>query len=183
MAPAAHVTSLEAIDDFRSGLVLYLEKASRAVGDATDEVFRTRIWLQQEQRQHWEGELRRRRKRLEIAEQELFTARFASLRESTTAKQLLVNAARNAVAEAEAKLAALRRWSQRFDSEIEPLAKEVEKLRGILGYDLKLAVADLTHALDALSAYASERPASLAPAEPPPAPASGDPAAPAGGAA
>ena len=71
MAKQVKVTSIETLDAFRSSLILFLSKAGSAVEEAGDEVRRTRVWLQQEQRMKWEGVLKRQRRQLEQAESEL----------------------------------------------------------------------------------------------------------------
>ena len=70
MPQKAVVTSLEAIEDFRSNLVLYLSKARPALEEASAEVFRVRSWIQNEQRAFWEAQVRRRTKELEEARRE-----------------------------------------------------------------------------------------------------------------
>ena len=63
----ANITSLEALDSFRSSLIVFLTKARRSLDEAGEEVRRTRQWVQHDQRTHWEGEFRRRTKQLEQA--------------------------------------------------------------------------------------------------------------------
>ena len=62
MAEKAQVTSLEALDTFRSQLIVYLSQARPALEEVGAEVLRTRMWLENDQRTHWENELRRRLK-------------------------------------------------------------------------------------------------------------------------
>ena len=46
MPRQAHVASIEALDDFRAKLVVYLAKAGRVLDDVRQEVVGMRIWLQ-----------------------------------------------------------------------------------------------------------------------------------------
>ena len=46
MPQTAKVTSIEAIDAFKASLIVYLEKAGSVLDDVSDDVVRTRIWLQ-----------------------------------------------------------------------------------------------------------------------------------------
>jgi hypothetical protein len=167
MAHQARVTSIEALAIFRAQLIVYLEKATCAVDDVSDDVIRTRVWLQNDQRMHWEAQIRQRTRALETAQQELFSARLSGLREATAAQQLGVAKAKRVLAEAQAKLGVLKRWNRRYDSEAGPLAKQVERLRDLLASDMRKAVAFLAQAVNALEAYADRAPvitASVSPA-------------------
>ncbi len=165
MPQQARVTSIEALDDFRARLIVFVEKASVAVDDVLGDVSRTRLWIEGEQRFHWETQLRRRARELETAEQELFSARLSSLREATTNRQLAVRKAGQALDEAQKKLALLKKWDRHFDSEVMPLAAQVEKFRSLLSADLRQAVAWLGRAVETLDAYSDH----LAPVTPTPA--------------
>lgn len=160
MAGPAHVSSIEAIEDFRAALIIYLEKSLRAADDSLDDVSRTRTWLDQEQRRHWESQIHRRTKLLEMAQEELFSARTANLGETVTMKQLAVNRAKRSVDEATAKLDRLKLWSRRFDNEVRPEAKQIEKLRGMLTSEMRKALQQLTESVKALDAYSDRSPIS-----------------------
>jgi chromosome segregation ATPase len=163
MANQAIVTSTEALESFRASLIVFLAKARRSVDDASDEVRRTRQWLQQDQRAHWEGEFRRRTKQLEQARQELMSVRLASHQESALmARQVAVAKAQRDLAEAEGKLRKLKSWNQNFDTSADPIIKRMEKLRQALN-DLPKAIAYLVSVQKTLEAYAES-------AGPPPSP-------------
>ncbi len=154
MAQNAHITSLDALETFRSQLIVYLEKLKAAVDDVSDDVMRTRVWLEHDQRLHLEGEVRRRAKVLEMAQQELFSSRISSLEQSTLDRQLAVRKAKNALDESMQKLTTLKQWDRRFESEVDPLAKQIDKMRTMLGTDMEQAVVFLTQAIKTLDEYA-----------------------------
>jgi len=154
MATQVRVTSIDALESFRASLIVFLAKARRSMDEVADEVRRTRIWLQNDQRTHWENQLRRRRKVQEQAEAELFSAKLSGLRETTAAQQAAVLKARRAVAEAEEKLRNVKNWNMRYDGCAEPLTKSLEGLRFFLDYDLPKGVAFLANARKTLDAYA-----------------------------
>jgi len=156
MSQRAHVTSIDALDAFRSSLIVYLEKATAALDDVIDDVWRTRGWLQGECRMMWESRVRKHGKRLEELQQELFSARFAAMGENPTAKQLAVARAKRELDEARDRLELVKKWTRHYDGETDPLAKQVEKLRGFMARDLKMAVAHLAELIRTLEAY-SER--------------------------
>lgn len=153
MSTKANISSIDALATFRAQLIVALEKLTTAVDDASDDVSRTRVWLQHEQRMFWEGELKRRAKILEMAQQELFSSRISSLEPSTLDRQMAVRKAKNAVDEAMTKLQVLKKWNRVFDSEVEPLGRQLDKVRGVLSGDMVEAVAFLTQAVKALDDY------------------------------
>ncbi|HEY1173510.1 MAG TPA: hypothetical protein VGH19_19250 [Verrucomicrobiae bacterium] len=153
MADRAQVTSVEALEIFRSHLIVYVEKLTNAADDVTDEVTRTRVWLENDRRLQLESELRRRAKVLEMAQQELFSSRISNLEPSTLDRQMAVRKAKNAVDETMHKLTVLKKWNRQFESEVDPLARQVEKMRTMLGTDMTEAVTSLTQMITILEAY------------------------------
>ncbi len=171
MANQARVTSTDALESFRASLIVFLSKARRSVDDVSDDVRRTRQWLQHDQRIFWEGELRRRTKALEQAQQELMSARLASHQESALmARQMAVNKAKRALGEAEDKIRKVKTWAQNFDNRADPVLKRLESLRELLNQDMPKAISYLVNAQRTLEAYAdTQAPAAgTAPAAAPP---------------
>ena len=155
MPESARVSSIEAIAAFRARLLVFLTKSRPALEEVSGEIMRTRLWLQNDQRIHWEGQIRQRAKKLETAQHELYSARLARIREVTTAEQSAVNKTRRALDEAEEKLRTLKRWNRDFDSQVEPLVKQVDKLQTFLVHDLTKAGVHLAQILKSLDAYAN----------------------------
>jgi vacuolar-type H+-ATPase subunit D/Vma8 len=81
---------------------------------------------------------------------------------------MAVQKARRALEEAEAKLKLLKRWTRDFDSRVQPLLKEMDKLHSVLSTDMARAAAFLAQAIATLAAYADIGPA-LASSSPAPA--------------
>jgi hypothetical protein len=155
-ATNAQVTSIDALGDFRSDLVVFRATAMRALDEASAEVSRMRQWIRHDRHLHWEGEIRRRQKKLDQALQELMGARMSSLKDSTTAQQNAVTKARNALHEAEEKLRAVRYWDQNFDLAADPLVKQLGALRTVLEQDMPKAIAFLANAQRALDVYSEK---------------------------
>jgi hypothetical protein len=168
MPERAHVTSVDALESFRSSLIVYVSKARPALDEVAGEVTRTRAWLEDEQRTHWENELRIRSRALQEAQAALFSARLSSFREASSVEQLMVHRAKRAYDEAEEKLRVIKKWSRDYDHRVQPLLKQMEKLHGVLGHDMAMAIAFLTHAIDTLHAYADIPVPADAPAAAPP---------------
>lgn len=173
MADQAKVTSLDALEQFRSALIVFLTDAHRSVDEVGDAIRHTRQWVQHDQRMHWEAQRRKWQQKLDQATQELMSARLSSLRDSTTMQENAVRKAKEALAEAEDKLRVLKHWNRNFDNAVDPLAKGLESLRYLLDHELPKGVSYLLQAQKTLEAYAETGAPGAAPepaVEPPEAP-------------
>jgi DNA repair exonuclease SbcCD ATPase subunit len=153
MAAQAQVGSVDAIEAFRSDVILFITQMQPVIDEISGEVMRVRLWLQNDQRGVWDAELRKRRRKLEEAQSELFSARLSHMQDSCVLPQMAVQKAQRAVAEAEQKLAALKKWDRELEKIVEPQLKQVEQLRGFLTVDLGRAVIELAEIIRKLEAY------------------------------
>ena len=108
MPERARVTSLEAIESFRAKLIIYRDKAGRLLDEVSDEVTRTRLWLQGDRRTYWQSQVERRARELQQRQQELFSAKLSTLSDSSTLQQAALRKAREALRDAESRLEELR---------------------------------------------------------------------------
>jgi hypothetical protein len=154
MPESAHITSIDALDAFRNALVLYVSKARPTVEEVSSDILRMRMWLQNDQRMLLEGLVRRRQRELEQAQQALFSKRVAVIKQENSVEQLAVQRAKRALDETEAKLRRLKNWNREFDSRVEPLVKQLEKLHSVLSVDLLKAQHSLAQKVSTLQAYA-----------------------------
>jgi len=167
MPERAKVTSLEAIEAFRSRLIIYRDKAGRVLDEVAEEVLRTRVWLQSDRVTYWEGQIRRRQKEVEMRQQELFSAQISGMRDASFVQQQAVQKARRAMQQAEDKLRLVKQWTRQYDQRVEPVGKQVEKLRHNVSHDLGEAVAYLSEVIKILADY-SEISAGESTPKPPP---------------
>ena len=168
MGVQAKVTSVDALDAFRAALVIFLTKARGAVDTVRDRVRRTRNWLQQEQRTHWEGEIRRRQRQLDQAVQELYSARLTKMTGAIAIREAVVRKAKAAVEEGHQKLRNVKKWNQNFDAAADPLVKKLDGFRDYLDQVMPDAITFLYRAREILDAYAersspADKPATDAP--------------------
>jgi hypothetical protein len=154
MADRAQITSVEAIEAFRSALIIYLTKARPALEEMSNEVLRSKQWLQNDQRRLWEGEMKKRAKKLERAKAELFSVSMSKLQEVSSAQQMIVHRAKHACEEAEKKLALLKKWDHELDNRADPLVKQVDQFLSFVSTELPRAIASLTQMIRTLEAYA-----------------------------
>ncbi len=153
MADQAKITSLDALESFRASLIVFLSKARRSMDEVRDAVKRTRQWLEVDQKQHWESQIKIRRRALDLATQEYFSARLSEFGDKMT-RQQRVRKCKAAVEEAEEKLRNTKKWNQNFDSASDPLVKRLETLRQFLDDDMPKAVTYLAQAQRTLEDYA-----------------------------
>ena len=112
MAERAQVKSVEAIEAFRAGLIVYLARARASVDEISSELLRARLWLQEDRFRAWEHEHRLRARKLEEAKSELFNARLSNLQASSSVQFMAVQRAEHALREAEAKIAVIKKWDR-----------------------------------------------------------------------
>jgi DNA repair ATPase RecN len=154
MADQAKVASIDAIDTLRISISLFMERAEKALDEVGDAVRRTRTWVHDEQRSHWLAEKRRRERKLDQAEQELYSSRLSTLQNTSTEAQMHVRRAQHALEEAEQKLRVLKKWARDYDSTVEPLARRLDTLRDLVMTKYPKATVQLTQMIRTLEAYA-----------------------------
>lgn len=157
MADRAQVTSVEAIESFRSALVIYLSKARPALEEMSNEVLRAKQWLQNDQRRLWEAEMKARSKKLERAKSEMFSVSMSKFQEVGAAQQLALHRAKQACEEAQQKLAMLKKWDHELDNRAQPIVKQVDQFLSFISTELPRAIVYLTQAIKSLEAYADVR--------------------------
>ncbi|MDF1753464.1 MAG: hypothetical protein P1U89_11865 [Verrucomicrobiales bacterium] len=155
MADRAHLTDVEALERFRTSLMLFMEKASGSLNEVSEEVKRTRFWLQSEQRLTLEREMKRKQKELEQFEAEYFSARLSQLTQKKTGIQMIIRKKKRELRELEDKMRAVQSWLRHFDSKVEVEARKVDKLQGMLDSDMARAVQFLNEAAKAIYDYSS----------------------------
>jgi chromosome segregation ATPase len=155
MAEKAQITSVEAIESFRSSLIVFLGQSRPALEEVGSELARMKQWLQDDRRVFWQTELRKRGRKLEEAKQELFNATLSQLNEASALHHMAVQRGQRAVQEAEDKLKILKKWERELENRAAPLMKQVDQLHGFLLTDMAGAVAHLGQVIQALDAYTS----------------------------
>lgn len=153
MAAQAQVTSVEAIESFRASLIVFLSKVRPTLEEVSDEVMRLQFWLQNDQRRHWESELRKRGLKLEEAKRERFNTALSHLQEATALQHMAVQRAEHAVRDAEEKLDTLKRWERGLEDRTAPMVKQLEEFQGFLTVEMGKAVTQLVQTIKALEAY------------------------------
>lgn len=154
MAESANIRSIEAIEAFRSKLIVYSHRAENTIDEVSEELKRLRQWLQHDGPTFWKREAQQRKRKLDDAQHLLFGARLSPARESTSSERLAVDKAKRRYDEAADKLQALRMWNSKFDHAAAPLIKELGKFSTTLDAEMPKATAHLKQVVTTLSEYA-----------------------------
>jgi chromosome segregation ATPase len=158
MADQARISNLDAIESFRTALIIFIGKTRQSLETAQDAVKKTRSWLQLEQPAYWSSQIKLRQKKLDQAQQELMSARMSEFVDTPSMQQMAVRKARAALEEAQAKLQRTKAWARDYDRTVDPLARKLDSLRDFIENDLALATAHLAEIQKILDAY-NETPA------------------------
>lgn len=153
MADQAHIQQVEALERFRSRFALFVERAQVVVDEVNEEVKRTRIWLQSEQKLKLEHALKRKEREIEMLEQEMFTARLSPLKMNKTGQQMQLNKKRREIRELETSIRSVAKWIRNFDSVVETEARKVAKLQQILDREMVDAMKNLAESHRLLQEY------------------------------
>ena len=158
MPDKAQITSIEALESFRSSLIVYLANALRVLDEVSGDVQRVRLWIEDDRLGHWENETRRRLRKLQEKQQELFSAKLSTLRDVTQTEFMAVQKAQRVLEESQTKLDHVKKWNRYYDHRVQPLAKQADKLRDALVVHMGRAVAYLTQTIRTLGDYADLAP-------------------------
>jgi hypothetical protein len=169
MPEQANVSSVDALEGFRANLILYLNKARPTLEEISNEVLRTKQWLQGDQRNLWEQKIKAHHRVLERVQSELLSARMSKLQDATAAQEMEVHRTQRAIREADDKLRMLKKWDRELDNRSQPLLKLVEQLHGFLTTEMVHAQALLGEMIKSLQAYAEAGPGNSGRSSPPPA--------------
>ncbi|MDP6524482.1 MAG: hypothetical protein QGI24_03520 [Kiritimatiellia bacterium] len=157
MTVRANVTSIDAVEAFRANLVRYMERARATLDEVDAEVVRTRLWLETDQRNHLAKQVRLRARQLEETRQARFSARLSAFRGEQSARMAVLRAER-LLRDAEEKVRVLKKWYLQYDNRVEPLKKQIDRLRNVLDYDLPKAIAYLANMVKVLDEYTTTPP-------------------------
>src|SRR2546423_7407376 len=143
MPQPAKVTSIAALDAFKASLCVYLEKAGRLLDEVSEDVVRTRAWLETDRLAHWKKQVHLRTRALAQADQELLTARLSGVPEAIQTRRMAVNQAKQTLIEAEEGLARVKQWIRHYETHAQSQSKLITQLRHSLAFDMRKAVAFL----------------------------------------
>lgn len=162
MSERARVDSIDAIKQFKIALWKFQEAANAALGDAEGEMQRMMVWLENEQQAYWTGQIRKRHDAVEKAKEavrykKIFRDSTGSLPTAIEEEKALA-LARRRLAEAEEKLANVKRYTRVLQKEIQLYHGSVQRLATSVQSDIPAAAAHLENLTAKLDAYVSLTP-------------------------
>jgi hypothetical protein len=161
----ANINSPEVIRRFRARFIEFDADCRRALEGSRSEVSRIEEWLRREQTAYWKAQLRKREEAVEKAKRDYSSALhndggFQGKKSAVDEKKAL-NKALQLKAEAEAKLAAIKRWLMTIEKEVADVYGACLSMASLLDAVTPRAITRLDAMLDSLDDYM--RPGGAAP--------------------
>jgi hypothetical protein len=154
MSTRAQVHSTEAIEAFRSKLVVYLSNIRKCLASATEEVRSVRGWIESDRQLYWLGELKRRNKQLQQCKDDFnATPTMGNEGASRSVRRMALERAKHAVDDAEEKLKKIRRYRQEFEKMVGGHLKHLETVGQNVTGNLQEGIHFLANIEKALDAY------------------------------
>lgn len=166
MADTADVRSVEAIRDLRAALLRYGEDARIALSDVDFDIRKTVDYVANDQRLHWQGEIRRWEQKLAQAKAELHRkklAKFMDRRPDTSQEEKAVRRAEERLEEAHRKFKRIQQLLPELHHAIDEYRGQAQPLADQLEREVPRAVARLDRMSAALEGYAAIAPPSALP--------------------
>src|SRR5258705_8997946 len=155
----ARVDSIESLKHFRIALWKFAEAANVALADAEGEVQRMVMWLQGEQQQFWQNQIRKRheivtRCKDAVRQKKLFKD-SSGRPQSAVDEEKALAIAKKRLEDAEQKLINTKRHSAKLQREYHLYKGGVQRFQTAVSADIPTAVASLDKMVQSLEAYVS----------------------------
>jgi hypothetical protein len=162
VSEGARIESIDTIRLFRAALIKFIETCNAAMNDADSEMQQTLNWLEHEQYNFWQGQIRKRQDVVSKAKEAVRAKKLfkdsAGRTPSAVDEEKALRLAQVRLEEAEQKFANTRRYSRVLQKEIEVYKGSAQRFATTLQSDLPQATAMLGQMMDALDAYVSHAP-------------------------
>ena len=154
----ANISSVDSLKEFRVGLIKARDALKSSLSETESDIQRLKIWLNQDQRKHWESAYRKRHEQCQTARRELQRKKNETTmlgnRRSFVDEEKAYQKARFQMEEAEQKLKAIKRWSTILEKEIFNYKGSVQALASITEDEMPKACANLESMIISLEKYA-----------------------------
>jgi hypothetical protein len=165
MPQGARVDSLDALTLFKSALIKFQEAAQIALSDAEGEMNRVLLWVETEQQSHWQNQIRKCQEAVvkckEAVRMKKIFKDASGRQQSAVDEEKALTLAVKRLAEAEGKLAAVKRWSRQLQREIGMYKGGVQRFVTTVETEIPHAAAHLEGLMAKLDAYLSVQPAAI----------------------
>jgi len=157
MSRAANVKSLESLQEFRTALIKFIDKAKRSISTSDGEVQRMSMWLETSQPTHWIQQVRKSEELLAQAKSELFRATLSQPDNprGPTDQIRLVKKREAEIKYANEMLEKTKKWSRRFERMQHEYRSGLSHLSSALDGELQKVGVQLENSIRSLEAYLS----------------------------
>ncbi len=157
----ARVHSTEALTDVRAALIQFADRARNALASLRQETRRTLRWLQDEQPQYWQNELRRSFDRVASARIAYETCRMRTIaghRSACIEEKVAAQRAQRRLEYVQEQIDVTRRWGLQAADQSNEFFGKIGPLERTLDYELPLMIALIDRMLTAIEAYSAPLP-------------------------
>ena len=155
--PFARVEDIDALKAFRACLWKFAQVASTALSESDADIQRTMIWLETEQRQYWETQVRKAREAVERAKDAVRQKKLfkdaAGRTPSAVDEEKVLRLAMRRLEEAELRSANTKRHIRQLQKEYVFYKGQVQRFATSVQVDIPVAVTHLSSMAEALDAY------------------------------
>ncbi len=155
MALPIDVSSVEVLQEVREALLLFGDDAKNALGATEMEIRRCIDWLTNDQRIHWQNEIKKRKEKLSEAKAELSRKQLSSMTENAqdSEQREKVREAKHRLEEAEDKLETVRGWIPELQRAVMEYDGVARGFGDMLEFDLLRSVEMMERMIIAIEEY------------------------------
>jgi hypothetical protein len=157
MSRGARVDSIDVMRHFRVALVKFQESANSALADAESEMHQAHTWLEGEQRQHWQREIRHRHEIVERCKEAVRMKKLfkdsTGARPSAVDEEKALKVAQRKLEEATEKANNVKRHIMKLPKEVQTYKGSVQRFATNVQQDIPLALAHLADMVAKLDEY------------------------------
>ncbi|MBI4564982.1 MAG: hypothetical protein HY716_09855 [Planctomycetes bacterium] len=153
---SARIESMEVLKDFRNQFVAFDKRCRNALIGLDSEIKRMAHWLRGEQLLHWKVQLRKCEEAVNRASSELMQARIRSSyagKSSYVDERKALEKAKRRKEEAEAKIIAIKLWSNLLEQNLTKMEAPCNSLGILLDQLIPKGLARIDRMLDSLDQY------------------------------
>ncbi|MBN2064248.1 MAG: hypothetical protein JW745_05555 [Sedimentisphaerales bacterium] len=158
MSGPAKVASIDNLKEFRSRLIIARERINSALSESQADAQRLKIWLTQEQKDYWQGQLSKRQEQYQIARRELSNRKnqknMMGNRQDYSDQEKSFKKAEFLLNEAQEKLRLIQRWSQVLDKEMYSFKSAIQPITTLAQEEMPRAAAVIDAMVISLEKYA-----------------------------
>lgn len=157
MSRGARVDNIDAMRFFRTALVKFQESANSALTDAESEMHQAHTWLEGEQRQHWQREIRARHEVVQRCKEAVRMKKLfkdsTGARPSAVDEEKALKVAERKLQEAEEKANNVKRHIMKLPKEVQTYKGSVQRFATNVQQDIPVALAKLGEFVAKLDEY------------------------------